>query len=202
MASSRGQLETSTLKQNMEDQLDRLMEQLADIEQSKNDLDPCEYEEMKNDTMEQLSEFNLSLTKMKEGNLSLVDDLNNMQLAIQAAISQAFKTPEVIKMFAKKQPNQLRECLQQVERNLKINQISQEDARNKKVEVLTALKKLKEPLSSEEEAYLAKHSSNLGVKFQKIEDDVIIDGGSSNNLGNGKVLKAVKEQVKASSINQ
>lgn len=34
--------------------------------------------------------------------------------AIQAAISQAFKTPEVIRMFAKKQPGQLRTRLAEV----------------------------------------------------------------------------------------
>lgn len=34
--------------------------------------------------------------------------------AIQAAISEAFKTPEVIKMFAKKQPGQLRQRLSEV----------------------------------------------------------------------------------------
>lgn len=34
--------------------------------------------------------------------------------AIQAAISEAFKTPEVIQMFAKKQPGQLRQKLSEV----------------------------------------------------------------------------------------
>jgi len=34
--------------------------------------------------------------------------------AIQAAVSEAFRTPEVIRMFAKKQPGQLRERLAQV----------------------------------------------------------------------------------------
>lgn len=34
--------------------------------------------------------------------------------AIQAAISKAFKTPEVIRMFAKKQPGQLRQRLAEV----------------------------------------------------------------------------------------
>ena len=33
------------------------------------------------------------------------------QQAIQAAIQQAFKTPEVIRMFAQKQPDQLRKRL-------------------------------------------------------------------------------------------
>lgn len=38
-----------------------------------------------------------------------------MQLATQAAISQAFKTPEVIKLFALKQPSQLRQRLDQLQ---------------------------------------------------------------------------------------
>ena len=46
--------------------------------------------------------------------MTLVNELNRMQLAIQAAISEAFKTPEVIRMFAKKQPGQLRQRLAEV----------------------------------------------------------------------------------------
>ena len=34
--------------------------------------------------------------------------------AIQAAISEAFKTPEIIRLFAKKQPGQLRQRLTDV----------------------------------------------------------------------------------------
>lgn len=39
-----------------------------------------EYEETKNETLEQLKEFKTSLDKMLEGNLSLVDQLGGMQL--------------------------------------------------------------------------------------------------------------------------
>jgi hypothetical protein len=73
-----------------------------------------EYEETKSETLEQLTELNESLSKIKEGNLSLINDVNGMQLAIQAAISQAFRTPEVIQMFAKKQQPQLRQRLAEV----------------------------------------------------------------------------------------
>ncbi len=47
--------------------------------------------------------------------MTLVNELNRMQLAIQAAISEAFKTPEVIRMFARKQPGQLRNRLAEVD---------------------------------------------------------------------------------------
>ena len=44
------------------------------------DLDDDEYEETKKETLEQLEDFNESLNHMKEGNMSLVDELNRMQL--------------------------------------------------------------------------------------------------------------------------
>ena len=78
------------------------------------DLEVDEYEETKSETLEQLKEFNESLAKMKGGNMTLVDELNRMQLATQAAISEAFKTPEVIRLFTKKQPGQLRQRLEEV----------------------------------------------------------------------------------------
>lgn len=42
--------------------------------------------------------------------------------AIQAAISEAFKTPEVIRLFAKKQPGQLRQRLTEVGMTLAVFQ--------------------------------------------------------------------------------
>lgn len=77
-------------------------------------MDADEYEETKSETLEQLKEFNESLAKMKGGDMTLVNELNRMQLATQAAISEAFKTPEVIRLFAKKQPGQLRQRLAEV----------------------------------------------------------------------------------------
>ena len=82
---------------------------------------------MKQETLDQMSEFNATLKKTMAGDVTLVDQLGSIQLvrsfyapttmqtvwtqAIQAAVSQAFKTPEVIKMFAKKQPELLRQRL-------------------------------------------------------------------------------------------
>lgn len=111
---SRGKNETDILEKNLFSQLDRLMDQLRDIEEAKDDMSPEEYNENKQETLEQLKELNESLSKIKQGNLSLVNELNSIQLAIQAAISQAFHTPEVIQMFAKKQQPQLRQKLAEV----------------------------------------------------------------------------------------
>ena len=44
------------------------------------ELEPEEYEETRNETMEQLKEFQVSLNKLAKGNMSLVDDIGSMQL--------------------------------------------------------------------------------------------------------------------------
>lgn len=42
-----------------------------------------EYNETKEETLEQFQELNTSLSKLKEGNLTLIDEVNGMQLAIR-----------------------------------------------------------------------------------------------------------------------
>lgn len=182
---SRGRQETSLLKQNLESQLERLMQQLTDLEECKDEMEPEEYEEAKNETVEQLKEFKESLDKMVEGNLSLVDDLNSMQLAIQAAISEAFKTPEVIQMFAKKQPGQLRQKLSEIQRDVKIGKLSVDVSKQQTVEILAALKKLSEKLTPNEEAYLQANSTACMKQFEEVED----------SISGGTVMKVVESQV-------
>lgn len=46
----------------------------------RDDLEAEEYEEMKGETLDQLREFNDSLTNLMKGNMTLVDELNRMQL--------------------------------------------------------------------------------------------------------------------------
>ena len=115
--------ETNQLKRNAEDQLDRLVRELSDLEECKDELEPAEYEEARQDALDQLKEFEASLEKMMMGNMRLVDDMTAMRLAIRAAISQAFKTPEVIRMFASRRPKDLRQKLAEVERDLKVGKL-------------------------------------------------------------------------------
>ncbi len=187
---SRGRSETTKLKQNMEEQLDRLVAQLSDLEEAREDMDEDEYEETKQDTLEQLQDFKESLTKMMAGNMTLVDELNGMQIAIQAAISQAFKTPEVIRMFAKKQPGQLRQRLAEVERDGKVQKLSQDSYTQQKVEILSALRKLGEKLTPPEVEFLATNSSQALSDFEKV----------TGNIGSGdKLLEVAGSQVQQAS---
>jgi hypothetical protein len=123
MAAREGKEATGQLLQNIQDQLNRLISQLSDLEEMKADLDEDEYTSTKTETLQQLKEFEKSLQKTLAGNLSLVDSLSAVRLAIQGAISNAFKTPEVIRMFANKQPAQLRFKLAELQREHKLKNV-------------------------------------------------------------------------------
>lgn len=140
--------------------------------------------------MDQLTEFKESLDNMVGGNLSLVDQLSGMQLAIQAAISKAFKTPEVIRMFAKKQPGQLRQRLAEIRRDEKVGKLSGDVSTQQSVEILTALKKLGESLTPEEESYLQSNSSASLKQFEQVSGDL---------ASGDKVLAVASSQVKQAS---
>ncbi|XP_022699322.1 protein LZIC-like isoform X3 [Varroa jacobsoni] len=171
---SRGTAETSQLKAKLEEQLDRLVDQLADLEQERHELSEDEYQETKQDTLDQLKEFKESFDKILKGDMTLVDSFNGVQLAIQAAISNAFQTPEIIRLFAKKQPQQLRLRLSELERDMKILRSSPEMHTRQKLEILMALRKLGEELSSEEAAFVEKHSNSDMRQFEKVSEDVTI----------------------------
>ncbi|XP_062505317.1 protein LZIC-like isoform X4 [Corticium candelabrum] len=77
---TRGKSETEKLKHNLEEQLDRLVAQLSDLDEAKDEMNGEEYEETKSETLEQLKEFNESLSHLAAGNVTLVDELSRMQL--------------------------------------------------------------------------------------------------------------------------
>ena len=113
----------AALRNNVVQQRDRLLEQLKDLDELRAELDVDEYEVMKADTIAQLKEFDASLTKMVEGNMTLQSELDATRMAVRAAISEAFKTPEVIRMFAQKEPVALRRRLAEIDRDVKLGKL-------------------------------------------------------------------------------
>jgi hypothetical protein len=47
-----------------------------------------------------MEEFEKTLSKLTSGDMSLMNELGKMRLAMQLSVSEAFQTPEVISMFA------------------------------------------------------------------------------------------------------
>uniref|UniRef100_A0A1I8EDA1 Leucine zipper and CTNNBIP1 domain-containing protein n=1 Tax=Wuchereria bancrofti TaxID=6293 RepID=A0A1I8EDA1_WUCBA len=135
----------SILISSIRSQLDRLMYMtIFDMKCCvfRDSLDNDEYLEMKNETVEQL------------------------KVAIQNAISQAFKTPEIVAIFAKKEPALLRQKLMQVEAEHRLRKISNETYEAKKLEILHALYKLNDHLSDEERSIIEAASKISDFQFE------------------------------------
>ena len=63
-----------------------------DLDELRDEMDDDEYDETRAETMQQMEEFEQSLKKMMEGNMTLVSELNGVQLAIQSARGGAAPT--------------------------------------------------------------------------------------------------------------
>eukprot|EP01028_Stygiella_incarcerata_P014151 TRINITY_DN911_c0_g4_i1.p1 TRINITY_DN911_c0_g4~~TRINITY_DN911_c0_g4_i1.p1 ORF type:complete len:193 (+),score=74.96 TRINITY_DN911_c0_g4_i1:117-695(+) len=183
---SRGASETKLLKEKIENQLNRLLLQLEDIEELKEDLDDEEYEITKKETLEQMEEFEATLRKMMKGDISLVDEFGSIQLAIQAAIRDAFRTPEVIKLFARKEPEALRQRLSSLKRDLKLGRLPEDAFVQQAVEILLALKKLGEKLSAAEADFLQRNMTASLDDFEEVgeSEDVADEGIILSRAGN------------------
>jgi hypothetical protein len=153
-SAGRGNAETQRLKANIEDQLNRLLTQLQDLEDMQDDFTEDEYQENRRDTIQQMEEFEISLNKMKDGNVTLISDIDRVQLAIQQAIRTAFKSPEVLKMFTKRENGALRNRLSAIQADHKLGRLSSEDMLSMSSEILTALDKLGEVLEPHERILL------------------------------------------------
>ncbi|XP_003247066.1 protein LZIC [Acyrthosiphon pisum] len=153
--------ENQMLRENLEAQLERLVQQLSDLEECRSDMTDDEYNESKEDTVEQLKEFNDRLSKITAGCMTIHDNLSIMRLATSAAITKAFQTPSIIKMFAKNEPNALKDKRNQIERNMKLGKLSLEVGNRQKLEVLTALRHLGCELTDSDKMFIREETSKL-----------------------------------------
>lgn len=142
-----------------------------DLEEFRDELDDDEYEETKEETMEQMKEFEAALKEHMEGNMSLVDELGSVQLAIQAAIKKAFQTPEVIRLFAKGEHEGLRIRLGNIKRDNRLGKLDDDSYKSEAVEIILALKKLAVELTPEERHFLAS-ASDVASKFESADKEL------------------------------
>ena len=188
MSSSRGANETVQLKNNIEDQLNRLLTQLDDLEVMRDEMDVEEYESTRQETLDQMKEFENYLGKLISGDMSLVDQFGSVQIAIQAAIREAFKSPDVVRMFAKKENKGLRSKLASLEEDLKLGRIKQKDFDELSGEIVIALEKLGEELTSREKDLLQRRTKNMSSYVSASEE---IDGKITSTAAN-EIKRATK----------
>ena len=107
------------------------------------------------ETIDQMKEFEVSLGKMVAGNMSLVDSIGSVQLAIQTAI-RSVTSPEILNMFMKKENGALRSRLAALDSDLKLGRIPHDSYFSQAGEILKLLDKLGEELSLGEKELLRK----------------------------------------------
>lgn len=171
--------ENSRLKEMVERQLQRLLCQLKDLDELKDELTEEEIRETRSETMEELNEFRVNLDKMIAGDMTLVDQLGALRLATMAAINEAFKTPDIIRMFSSRQTEELRQSLEKLKEKMHLKVITKAQFEEKAMEILTALKSLNEPLSDEEAAFLSKQMQQRFNGFQESSNSVNQTQGES-----------------------
>lgn len=183
---SRGTSETEQLKERIEGQLKRLLTQLSDLEEMKEDLDEEEYESSRQDTLDQMKEFEVSLENMSAGNMSLVDSIGSVQLSIQQAIRNV-TSGEIASFFANKQNGALRSRLGNLDSDLRLKKISHKAYVAQAGEIVQLLEKLGESLSDAEKELLKQYSKNMDG-FTAASGDIGAGGGAT-------VMAAASQQI-------
>lgn len=118
-----------------------------------------------------MKEFQQTMNKMSDGNMTLVNDLGRIRLAMQAAVSKAFQTPEIIKLFAAAEPKQLRGKLEDLQQKLRLGKINKALCTQQSLEILIALKKLGEDLSAQEKSFLDSNMTDELKSFVAVSEE-------------------------------
>lgn len=73
-------MSSAQLRKNIQDQLNRLVSQLEDLENEKEGLDAEEYEEMRGETLQEMKVFETQMEKMLSGDTTLVTEFQAAKL--------------------------------------------------------------------------------------------------------------------------
>ena len=92
-------------------------------------------------------------------------------------MSQAFKTPEILRLFALAQPQHIRDKLAIIDMDFIVGKLDKDLFVQQKLEILQALVKLGEALTEEEQAYLDQNSSKSMNQFTTVQDNIVIRDG-------------------------
>ena len=77
-----------------------------------------------------------------------------------------------MQLFAKRDRSSLRQHLNQLNASAKLGKVSKEAATQQSVEILTALKKLGDPISPQEEEFLNSNKSKAMSEFETAANDL------------------------------
>jgi hypothetical protein len=109
-----------------------------------------EYLELKNEFLDQTKEFNEALERLSKGDLSI----NNMKNELRKAISIAFNTVDIIRIFGLRCTDELELQLNSLNEDYKLKRITTQDMEQKRLELLNKLKSINATLSKDDLDFL------------------------------------------------
>jgi hypothetical protein len=129
------------LIQNVLDEINRLNNELKDLEQYKDEFTPEEIEETKKKTLEQLSETQKILEKMKKGNISVMTKYEESQKKLRQVIAENYHVNDLINSYLANETEFLREKLQSTIRLHALKKISEPEFNSQVVQILEMISK-------------------------------------------------------------
>lgn len=150
----------------------RLLTQLRDLDDMREDLSPEEYTSSKADTLQQMEDFQKTLEKLVAGDVTLVSQFGAMQLAVREAILGGSDRGGIQRLFANKSTSGLRSKLASLEQDLKLNRIQADAFASLATDIIVSLERLGEALSQGEQELLEKGKRNM-QGYEEAFDDAV-----------------------------
>ena len=167
------------LIQNVLDEINRLNNELKDLEQYKDEFTPEEIEETKKKTLEQLSETQKILEKMKKGNISVMTKYEESQKKLRQVIAENYHVNDLINSYLANETEFLREKLQSTIRLHALKKISEPEFNSQVVQILEMISKNNKLNDEEQKMYDNLKKKNLnslqedkGFDKSKIEKNI------------------------------
>ncbi|CAD8136652.1 unnamed protein product [Paramecium pentaurelia] len=174
--------------ENIEQQLKRLLEQLKDLEEYKNELDPEEYKQMKNDTLQELEIFQTKLQEIEQGDLTLKNAIQQQQEQLRAAIKNSFNAEEIKHLMSSSQGTQIREKIKKLDQDHTLQRINQAQYVKETLNCLNQLQDIGIPFTQQEINFI---NSNTG------KDNFVI---KQDNVQGKTLLKSAEQQLAANNM--
>ncbi|KAM3130680.1 hypothetical protein pb186bvf_017188 [Paramecium bursaria] len=171
------------LLDNINQQSKRLLEQLKDLEEYKNELEPEEYQSMKNDTALQLQDFQKMLLNLQSGDLQLKTAIQQQQDLIKEAVKQSFNADEIRNLMQNSQTTNIRERIKQLDQSQQLGKISKQQQIKDTLQLINQLSDLGIPLQQNEKDFL---QQNTG------KDNFVQNEG---DLKGNQLLKTANQQL-------
>ena len=172
-------MEDETLLKNVLDEIERLNNQLKDLETYKDDFTPEEIEETKKETLEKLIETTKLLEKMKSGNVTTVTKVEQAKKQLQKAIAENYHVKDLVNSYLSNETEFLREKLNSVMRLNALKKINDQEFNSQVIQILEIINKNTKLNDEEQKLYdnLKKKSLNSleedkGIDKSKIEKNL------------------------------